>query len=122
MNGLSLSLFIFLLCFEGGLLSLLIWLRSKEIGCDWDGSGVCHEAALHNHRHVIEWARANGAAWDESTCGGASSGGHLSLLQWLREEGCPWNATGVCNSAAYTGHLDVLKWAVERGGVIDSTT
>jgi hypothetical protein len=30
---------------------------------------------------VLQWARANGCPWDESTCAQAAAGGHLEVLQ-----------------------------------------
>jgi len=38
---------------------------------------------------VLQWARANGAPWDERTCRDAAEGGHLDVLQWARANGAP---------------------------------
>ena len=31
---------------------------------------------------MLQSARANGSEWDEDTCSNAAEGGHLELLQW----------------------------------------
>ena len=43
------------------------------------------------HLEVLQWARANGAPWDERTCRDAAVGGHLEVLQWARANGAPWD-------------------------------
>ena len=40
---------------------------------------------------MLQWARAKGCPWDESTCLGAAMNGHLAVLQWARAQGCPWD-------------------------------
>jgi hypothetical protein len=62
----------------------------------------------------MQWARANGCPWNESTCSWAAGGGHLEVLQWLRANGCPWNQW-TCTNAAEGGHLEVLRWARANG-------
>ena len=63
---------------------------------------------------MLQWARANGCAWDADTCSSAAEGGHLEVLQWARANGCEWNAI-TCKSAAEGGHLEVLQWARANG-------
>ena len=48
-------------------------------------------AAEGGHLEVLQWARANGAPWDERTCRDAAEGGHLEVLQWARANGAPWD-------------------------------
>ena len=53
--------------------------------------GLARDAAEGGHLEVLQWARANGAPWDEWTCAGAAEGGHLEVLQWARANGAPWD-------------------------------
>ena len=57
----------------------------------------------------MQWARANGCAWNSITCSRAAMGGHLDVLKWARSNGCEWDSTA-CAFAANGGHLDVLRW------------
>ena len=63
---------------------------------------------------ALQWARANGCAWDAGTCSAAAGGGHLEVLQWARANGCEWNAD-TCKRAAGGDHLEVLQWARANG-------
>ena len=63
---------------------------------------------------LLQWARANGCAWDANTCALAAENGHLDVLQWARANGCEWDAN-TCSCAARGGHLDVLRWARANG-------
>lgn len=38
---------------------------------------------------MLQWARANGCPWDETTCEAAVARGHLDVLQWAKENDCP---------------------------------
>ena len=41
------------------------------------------------HLAVLQWARANGCAWDAWTCSKAAFKRHPAVLQWARANGCP---------------------------------
>jgi len=59
---------------------------------------------------VLQWARANGAPWDEETCRDAAEGGHLEVLQWARAIGAPWDPM-LCKARARNHmHEDVVRW------------
>jgi hypothetical protein len=75
---------------------------------------LCSLAARGGHLPVLQWLRANGCPWDESTCEEAAGGGHLAMLQWANANGCPWDVS-TSTSAAAGGHLDVLQWANANG-------
>ena len=68
----------------------------------------------------MEYARAQGCAWDAWTFAFAAEGGHLDVLILAAEHGCPMNADTprlegtVCRYAALGGHLETLKWAREH--------
>ena len=32
---------------------------------------------------VLQWARANGCPWDESTCAAAAEQGHGAMMEWI---------------------------------------
>ena len=49
---------------------------------------VCF-AAHGGHLEVLQWARANGCPWDETTCEAAVARGHLDVVQWAKENDCP---------------------------------
>ncbi|EEH50899.1 uncharacterized protein MICPUCDRAFT_54935 [Micromonas pusilla CCMP1545] len=53
-------------------------------------------AAERGHLEMLQWARANGAPWDERTCAKAARGGHLEMLQWAKAMGCPCEGYGLC--------------------------
>ena len=57
---------------------------------------------------ALQWARANGCAWDAGTCSAAAGGGHLEVLQWARANGCEWDAS-TCMRAAEGGHMAVMQ-------------
>ncbi|KAL6059217.1 Ankyrin repeat domain containing protein [Balamuthia mandrillaris] len=101
-----------------GNLSMVQWVRAR--GCPWDES-TCSVAARKGHLEVLQWAREQGCPWQESTCNKAALNGHLHVLRWARAQGCPWNRW-TCARAAWNGHLDVLKWARENGCTWDETT
>ncbi|KAG5184357.1 hypothetical protein JKP88DRAFT_348479 [Tribonema minus] len=72
----------------GAHLGVLQWARAN--GCPWDES-TCSFPAERGHLAVVQWARANGGPWDEQTCWRAASNGHLAVLHWARAAGCPWD-------------------------------
>ena len=45
---------------------------------------ICRFAALKGHLGVLQWARANGAPWDEWVCADAAASGNLEVLQWVK--------------------------------------
>ena len=119
----------------GGHLEVLQWARAN--GASWDSRTVsvlvhanvermdcrsvaerqhntCSAAAGGGYLEMLQWARANGAPWDEKACAAAARGGHLEVLKWLRENGCLWDAR-TCSMAAGSGHLEVLQWARAKG-------
>jgi hypothetical protein len=91
--------------------------RAKAISrcCSGRGPTAVHgtsrrAAAEGGHLDVLQWERANGCSWVQSTCEVAAKGGHLEVLKWARANGCPWDEW-TCAYAAEGGHLDVLRWA-----------
>ncbi len=81
----------------------------------------CDKAALNGHTKLLQWGRANGFPWSETTCASAAGNGHLETLQWARANGCPWNE-GTCTDAAENGHLEILQWARANGCPWDAAT
>jgi hypothetical protein len=57
---------------------------------------------------MLQWARANGCPWDESTCSDAALGGHMAVLQWAHANGCLWNED-ICGNLARGGYLAMLQ-------------
>ena len=43
------------------------------------------------HLELLQWARANGCPWDESTALEAARWGRTRLLPWAIANGCPWD-------------------------------
>ena len=112
-------------------------------------SGLATMPRTGGHLEVLQWARANGAPWDEMTCANAALGGHLGgaavgarerLLPGTRElapmprkaatwrccsgrarTAAPWDE-GTCADAAGGGHLEVLQWARANGAPWDEWT
>tara|TARA_B110000008_G_scaffold58226_1_gene57648 strand:+ start:467 stop:814 length:348 start_codon:yes stop_codon:yes gene_type:complete len=53
---------------------------------------------------VLQWARANGCPWDETTYEAAVARDHLDVVQWAKENDCP----GVIRGLDETGNLSSL--------------
>ena len=103
---------------RSGCLELLQQHR-RRCGGFWTGSAayrwsICGSAAAGGHVPILEWARANGCNWNDTTCSSAAENGHLATLQWLRANGCRWD-TRVCADAAANGHLEIIQWARANG-------
>jgi hypothetical protein len=64
-------------------------------------------AAHGGHLEVLQWARANGCPWDETTCEAAVARGHLDVVQWAKENDCP-GAVQVRLGLDETGNLSSL--------------
>ncbi|KAG5189319.1 hypothetical protein JKP88DRAFT_353151 [Tribonema minus] len=103
---------------EGGHLELLQWARAN--GGAWDEQ-TCSCAAGKGHLELLQWARANECPWNEQTCSCAAAGGHLELLQWARANAYPWDVE-TCSCAAAGGHLGLLQWARANGCPWDEQT
>ena len=74
---------------------------------------ICSVSALYGRLDNLQWARGNGAPWDETTCAYAAFNGNLKILQWARANGAPWDEN-VCWYAE-GGRLGVLQWALAHG-------
>ena len=59
-------------------------------------------SAQNGHLEVLQWARSNGAPWNEQTCSSAAQNGHEEVLQWARSNGAPWDEQ-TCFRAASSG-------------------
>ena len=92
-------------------MEILQWARDN--GAPWD-EDVCAYAAYHGHLEILQWARRNGAPWDIRTCAYAAEHGHLDIIKWTWAHGAPWNAR-TCLHAALRGRLEVLRWALTPG-------
>ncbi len=64
-----------------GYMSLLAWLHAQVPLRESHKGLLCMYAAQGGHLTALQWARANGAPWDEQTCMYAARGGHLAVLQ-----------------------------------------
>eukprot|EP00611_Tribonema_gayanum_P002390 TRINITY_DN11769_c0_g1_i1.p2 TRINITY_DN11769_c0_g1~~TRINITY_DN11769_c0_g1_i1.p2 ORF type:complete len:211 (+),score=36.46 TRINITY_DN11769_c0_g1_i1:578-1210(+) len=87
------------------------WGMDYPWGAAWRATETCSAAAQHGRVEVLEWARSQGAPWDEWTCWRAAHHGQLKALLWLRDNGAPWPATTLCQAALRGGQLDLLHWA-----------
>jgi hypothetical protein len=52
---------------------------------------TCAFAARFNHIEILQWARANGAPWDEMTPLFAAKNRHREILEWALDNGAPGN-------------------------------
>ena len=48
---------------------------------------------------MLQWARANGAPWDEETCMETERNGHYDMLEWAQANGCP---SGYSDASGYS--------------------
>jgi hypothetical protein len=69
-------------------------------------------AAAGGHLEVLQWAKANGAPWDESVCSSAAVEGHLDVLQWAKANGAPWNINLIRGAASKKPKI--LEWLKEN--------
>ena len=62
---------------------------------------------MKGHLEVLQWARANGCPWDETTCEAAVARGHLDVVQWAKENDCPGavQVSDVIHGLDETGNL-----------------
>jgi hypothetical protein len=56
----------------------------------------------------LQWARANGAPWDEWVCINAAEEGHLKVLQWARANGAPYYINAIRSAAS--NKPKILEW------------
>ncbi|CAM9425561.1 unnamed protein product [Scytosiphon promiscuus] len=78
---------------------------------DWAIGFLAARGGYFPIRKMFECSRANGCAWDETTCAVAAAGAHLAVLLYERQNsGRAWNWV---TSAIATrgGHVPVLQWA-----------
>jgi hypothetical protein len=99
-------------------------------------------------RALVEWARANGAAWSATIVTAAAARGDLEMLRWATDAGAPWQwrvcadaaargdlrvlrfasslgvplTSSICAHAAFAGQVDVLDWAVAAGAPWSAAT
>lgn len=99
---------------KSGNLDIFVWLveHNKPLKSD-----SFHQAALHNHQHIIEWGlnipHIRRVVLTSGTFSNAAYGGHLDLLKLLvslPDKPIDWN-TNICVSAARNGYLHILKYA-----------
>lgn len=110
-----------------GRLDVLKLIMGHWRGCGFEYESAVYHAALHGHKHVLDWylvlpreGLEEGVAKYLGTlqgsihgaCDGAARGGHLELLKYLREKGCGWSKNTFIR-AARGAHLHVLKWLRE---------
>lgn len=81
---------------------------------DLIGMKFCSRVAKNGSLNLLQWARANGAPWNERTCEKAAAGGHLEVLQWARANGAPWDILTSAYAYAH-GHWEILQWARANG-------
>ena len=67
---------------------------------------------------VLQWARANGCLWDETTYEAAVARGHLDVVQWAKENDCP-GAVQVRLGLDETGNLSSLAGSEQTFDVHD---
>jgi hypothetical protein len=95
-----------------GQLSILQWLRARG---SWWCETTCEMAAEYGHFELLKKCVEMGCPIDASACTGAACGGHIEILAWCRAQGLDWGLT--CFEAPCNGHFELLKWAVEVGGM-----
>jgi len=102
---------------EAGDLALLQWLWLKPQCLTFLGNRMlCVYAARGGQIPVLQWARQQGCAWDESVSGWAAYAGQTETLQWLRAQSppCPWVETDVCTRAFQQKQWTTLQWLLEE--------
>jgi len=64
---------------------------------------------------VLKWAKAQGCAWDVSTCQAAAAHGHEELLEWAYTQNAPLD-THCATLAFWGGHARTFAWLTGREG------
>eukprot|EP00854_Cymbomonas_tetramitiformis_P001028 gene1028-1557_t len=71
---------------------------------------LCALAAQGGKAQILQWLRARGCNWNESTCMQAMYNNHISVLKWARENGCPWNMATIYYAYKTKRHCELLAW------------
>lgn len=113
------DLFSMFLLPEGRLASLGLYRIKKlhqqgRLAMYHNNTNLCWHAASAKDLAMLQWARANGFAWDESVCTHAVQQEHFEMLVWARENGCEWSEL-TTHVAAFTSNFDLLRWCIEHG-------
>jgi len=94
------------------------WLCDR--GCKLVDPGLCARAVGFKRLDMIEYLRAHGCPWNESSCAEAAVSGQLEALQWLRARGCPWGVL-TCESAIRERHYAIAEWTLDHGCPYDAS-
>lgn len=108
---------IYYLAASSGRLDILTW-TITEGSFNFNDSFVCGtiyaHAAAYNHKHIIQWLRAQGVPWHPFVYSGAAEGGYIELMEWLRVNGALWDEDA-CLHAVTGDQLESLKWLRSNG-------
>ncbi len=70
---------------------------------------ICKKASIGGHLDILEWAKINGATWDDRTYVNATINGHLHLLKYFIKY-IPMNFRIIYIYAEENGHYHILEW------------
>ena len=96
-----------------GQLETLWWLRSLDPPCPWIKEYMCWYAAKAGNLAMLQWMRAQGCPWDESTTYAAAQKGNIEILRWARSQGCPLNKENCRRSYLYMKR-EIKRWIEEN--------
>jgi hypothetical protein len=88
--------------------------RLRELDCAWYSAHLCTLAASRGLVHVLQWAKQQGAVFNEDTMAHAAAYGHIAVCEYLLAQQCPCDDR-VCFAAASCCQLETLRWLFEQG-------
>jgi hypothetical protein len=89
-----------------GHLEALKWAHNNKLTLR--GTGVI--AAARGHLKILQWVVDQGEKIDEDICHAAAENGKLSVLQWARANGASWDNRRICNAAVGSNNTELMAW------------
>jgi hypothetical protein len=85
----------------------------RELECAWDRAQLCQLAASKGLLHVLQWAKQQGAVFNEGTMVQAAGNGHIAAGEYLHAQQCPFDGKA-CIAATVQCQLGALQWLLEH--------
>ncbi len=97
-----------------GYLNIVKWIYKNMGGLSY--INIIILAAKHGHLNILQWIFIKDSIHNHLIIQYATQykESHLHILQWARANGCAWNSN-VCADAALWGNLDIWQWALANG-------
>ncbi|KAG5181337.1 hypothetical protein JKP88DRAFT_157952 [Tribonema minus] len=92
-----------------GQIGALDWLIAAH---DWRGGGAaaCAAAAAAGELPALQFLRAHGSSWNDTTFSEAAANGQIGVMEWLVNAGAPLMVCSAYRGAARRGQRASLEW------------